>query len=167
PGWSTNQWAGYSVSRTTNLGGATDHGFSAIVSNTANSITYNACTSFGKALSFAKGDSLQIWKVSQAMDMPGVSGGALVTIGGSLSPMPSPPSGWNDQVVTPCYSWNNINLSNNNAHVNFGTNVADARIVVRGTHYFDDTKMPGYTPYTYPHPLTTGIAAPTNLTIVP
>ena len=167
PGWTTNQWAGYSVIRTTNLGGANDHGFSEIVSNTANSLTYHDCSSFGNALSFAKGDSLQIWKVSQAMDMPGVSGGALVTIGGSLSPLPSPPSGWNNQVVTPCYSWNNINLSNNNAHVNFGTSAGDAAIVVRGTHYFVDTKMPGYTPYTYPHPLTTGIAPPSNLTIVP
>jgi hypothetical protein len=166
--WVTNQWMGYSVKRKTNLGGARDFGFSQIVSNTTNTLTYHDAHSFGtgKALSFAKGDSLQIWKVSQAMDMPGVSGGELVTVGSSLSPLPNPPSGWNNQVVTPCYSWKNTNLDNN-TQVNFGTTAPDARVVVRGTHYFVNTQMPGYTPYTYPHPLTTGIAPPTNLTIVP
>ena len=164
PGWTTNRWTGYSVNRTTNLGGSNGLDFSVIVSNTANTLTYQACP-YGNGLSVAKGDSLQIWKVSQAADMPGVSGGQLLTFN---TPIPTTaPSGWNDQVITPCYSWNNVNLSNNNAHINFGTSATDAQIVVRGTHYFNDTKMPGYTPYTYPHPLTSAIAPPTNLTIVP
>jgi hypothetical protein len=150
PGWTTNQWAGYAVNRTTNLGGVTDHGFSEIVSNTANTMTYKGAGGEGNNLSVASGDSLQIWKVSQAMDMPGVSGGQLVTIRGSLSPLPSPPPGWNDQVVTPCYSWNNTRESG--VHVNF---TPSTKVVVLGTHYFNDTAMPGYTPYTYPHPLTT------------
>jgi hypothetical protein len=145
PNWTTNQWAGYSVKRTTNLGNKTDLGFSEIKSNTSNTLTYAPTGGFKPDLSFAAGDSLQLWKVDQALDQPGVSGGSL------LAGKPATiPAGWNDQVVTPCYSWSNTREGG--VHVNFGVTT---KVVRLGTHYFNDTPMPGYTTFTYPHPLTT------------
>jgi hypothetical protein len=35
-------------------------------------------------------------------------------------------------------------------------------MILQGRDYFNDTPMPGYTPYAYPHPLTTGVQPPTN-----
>jgi hypothetical protein len=164
PGWTTNQWVGYSVTRTSNLAGANTETCSVILASTANSLTYSTAGGFSPNLSFAAGDSLQLWKVTQAMDMPGVSGGSIVVNAtSSITPVESPPTGWNDQVITPCYSWNNTILDNN-THLNFHQGSV---MVVQGTHYFQDTPMPGYTPYTYPHPLVSGVPAPpTNLKVV-
>lgn len=155
PNWTTDQWAGYTIKRTTNLGSSTSKAyFSEIKSNTSNTLTY--LPGYSSNLTFAAGDSFQLWKVEQALDQAGVSEGQLLTIG-SLAKRPSPPTRppprWNDQVITPCYSWNNTREGG--AHVNFG---AASRVFAQGVHYFNDTPMPGYTPYTYPHPLTTGLS---------
>ena len=164
PGWTTNRWVGYSVNRTTNLGGVTTQTCSEIMGSDANSLSYKNAGGFGNNLSFAAGDSLRLWKVTQAMDMPGVSGGTIaVTATGSITPVQSPPTGWNDQVITPCYSWNNTILDNNTP---LNMRASDP-VIVLGVHFFNNTKMPGYTPYTYPHPLVSGVPAPpTNLKVV-
>ena len=63
------------------------------------------------------------------------------------------PAGWNDQVTEPCYAWNNV--SGGTQQVGFGK----GELIIRpGEHYFKNTPMPGYTGYTYPHPLVTGAA---------
>jgi FG-GAP-like repeat len=147
--WSTNQWAGYSVKRTTNLAGATGVTFGFITSNTANTFTYMDSGGFQGNLKFASGDSLQLWKVDQALDQPGRAGGSLVT-GNS----PTLPAGWNDQVTEPCYSWNNVRVDGAGAPA--PVNFAHTPLVRQGEHFFNKTAMPGYTPYIYPHPLVTG-----------
>jgi hypothetical protein len=161
PNWTTDQWAGYTIKRTTNLGRSTSKAyFSEIKSNTANSLTY--LPGFTSNLTLAPGDSFELWKVEQALDQAGVSGGQLLTIGIVAQPpsRPTPPRpGWNDQVITPCYSWNNTREGG--VHVNFGRT---SRLYKEGVHYFNDTPMPGYTPYTYPHPLTTGLPPPEQMT---
>jgi hypothetical protein len=68
------------------------------------------------------------------------------------------PRSWNDQVIEPCYSWNNTNEVN--GQVNFGAGPG----VIANVHYFNDTPMPGYTPYIYPHPLTKGLPLPDQIT---
>jgi hypothetical protein len=107
PGWTTNQWAKYSINRAGDVSGGVTTGetHSGITSSTTNTLTY-ANNSFGEgSLKFATGDTVQIWKVNQAFDMPGVSGGQVLTFS---KPIPvTPPAGWNDQIVDPCYSWNN------------------------------------------------------------
>ena len=35
---------------------------------------------------------------------------------------------------------------------------------MQGLDYFNDTPLPGYTPYTYPHPLTKGLPPPGQMT---
>jgi hypothetical protein len=65
-------------------------------------------------------------------------------------------SDWNNQVTEPCYSWNNTNELN--GQVNFGAGPG----VRANEHYFNNTPMPGYTPYVYPHPLVSGNPPPSR-----
>ena len=37
-------------------------------------------------------------------------------------------------------------------------------MLVEGRDYYNNTPMPGYTPYTYPHPLTKGLPPPEQTT---
>jgi len=147
--WTTNQWAGYTIRRTTNLGGSNSLNFSWIWSNTSNTITYSDCVfDQSKNLTFFAGDTLEFRKVIHALDQPGWTGGSLITGGYT----PTPPPNWNDQVAAPSYQWNN-------GTVLFAPN--------RGVHtgdYLDNTPMPGYTPYVYPHPLTKGLPPPEQTT---
>lgn len=56
----------------------------------------------------------------------------------------------NAQTLDPCYEWGNtVNGSN--------ADFAAAEVFIRvNEHYYNDTVKPGYTPYTYPHPLVSG-----------
>jgi hypothetical protein len=154
--WTLNQWFGHTIRRTTNLGNVNTVTFGWILSNTANTITYtdNGGYPLPSSLTFAAGDSLEIRKVDHAIDQPGRAQGSLIS-----GDNPTPTLGWNNQVTEPCYSWNNVN-TDNNTHSNF-----EAHTGVRANaHYFNDTPMPGYTPYVYPHPLTTGLPLPAQMT---
>src|SRR4029077_17040390 len=51
-----------------------------------------------------------------------------------------------NQVTQPCYAWNN-----GRATIEGGPGVR------ANVHYLNNTRMPGYTPYVYPHPLTTSL----------
>jgi hypothetical protein len=62
-------------------------------------------------------------------------------------------AGANDQVTEPGYEWNNTQGGTN---IGFSADGYTAQIR-SGEHFFNDTAMPGYTPYTYPHPLTVEI----------
>jgi hypothetical protein len=61
------------------------------------------------------------------------------------------------QATEPCYSWNNVDANNNQVDFKQGTGGSP---VTEGRDYFNRTAMPGYTPYTYPHPLTTSLSPP-------
>ena len=52
-------------------------------------------------------------------------------------------------MTEPCYQWNNGSAI---FHPN-------QKVIRAGEHYFNNTPMPGYTPYVYPHPLVTGAAS--------
>ena len=148
PGWSTNQWVNYTL---VNLSAGTGFNFGRIRSNTANTITY-ATGDYERGMGFAGGNSLQIHKVIQAIDAPGRGGGSLID---PANPQPTPPAGWNNQNSNePNYSWNNT--WNNAPSAN--TFLAHYPYTRAGEHYFDNTSMPGYTPYIYPHPLVSGVS---------
>jgi hypothetical protein len=143
PNWATNRWVGYVVRRTTNLCNVTNaNTFGLITSNTSNTLTWipNAFTGLA-ALSICAGDSVEIRRVIQAMDMSGRARGGLLA---NLFNPPRPPS-WNDQVTERVYAWNNGSM-----HVN--TTIST---IHEGEHFIN-APMPGYTPYVYPHPLVTG-----------
>lgn len=142
PGWSNNQWVGYVLKRTTDNCASGSEGFGEIQSNTANTITYSGSGGFGTPdMKLCAGDSLQINKVSNAIDMPGMGGGSLIT-----GNPPVFPAGWNNQTADGCYQWNN-------GPAQF---VPYSHVIKAGVHYFNNTPLPGYTPYMYPHPLVQG-----------
>jgi hypothetical protein len=97
-------------------------------------------------VAFVAGDGIAIYQVLLALDMAGVSGGSDLS---GLTVNSTPPVGWNNQIVTGSYSWNN--KEDDNSPVNFS---ASTRIPKEGVHYFNDTPKPGYTQFQYPHPLT-------------
>jgi hypothetical protein len=145
--WAANQWKGYIVERATNKGGLNTTPSALIQGNTSNTINYSA-DDYGGTLAITSGDTIKINKIRFILDGIGRGGGSLVT-----GKPPVRPAGWNDQVSEPCYSWNNIITDAGNAHCN----ITDVGLTVQiGRDVFNDTPMPGYTPYTYPHPLALG-----------
>jgi hypothetical protein len=151
PGWTTNQWVGYSIRRLTNVGGLNTVTFALINSNTSNTITYSGNGGYAvPSLAFTSGDSLEIRRIRNVMDGIGRGGGSLIS-GNS----PIMPAGWNDQITEPCYAWNNP-ITDGGGFAVFGPVDPTVRI---NEHYFNNTPMPGYAPYTYPHPLVAGAAA--------
>jgi hypothetical protein len=146
--WTSNRWAGYTIRR--DAGGSP--GFAQIQSNTSNTITFFGGV-FG-SLNFNAGDNFKIYKVNQAIDQPGRAKGSLIT-----GNPPVKPNGWNDQATEPCYAWNNV--SGGTQQVGFGR----GDLIIRpDEHYFNNTPMPGYTPYIYPHPLVNGVRPPEQMT---
>lgn len=158
--WTTNQWAGctlYNPSTSSNLKS------SIILSNTATTITYIFDTTYGTNLAFTGGQTYNINKVLVALDQCGRGAGDLMT--GNPPTNASHPGQSFHQALEPVYAWNNtLNGSNVNISAQHAPTLQENR------DYFNNTPMPGYTPYTYPHPLVGGAtlpAAPNNLRIVP
>jgi hypothetical protein len=107
PGWTTNQWATYTLRKLSDIGGLNTLVFSHIYSNTANTINYSDNGGYNfPSMAFTAGDSLEIRKVDHALDQPGRAGRSLIS-----GDNPVPPLGWNDQVTEPCYAWNNGNAA--------------------------------------------------------
>jgi len=155
--WTADQWVGYSIKKTSSC--ASVQCASIIVSNTADTITFTGDNGFAfgntsRRLAFSSGDSFALYRVKEALDQPGRSGGSLLT-----AELPLVPAGWNNQVDDPIYVWGN------SAHIRIS---ATQPFIRRNEHYFENTPKPGYVPFTYPHPLTAGtVSAPRNVRIVP
>ncbi len=80
-------------------------------------------------------------------------------VGGMLSGNPATPASWPNQAREPMYQWGNTGAGNQSI-------VSHAAHIQPGRDYYDNTNMPGYTAYPYPHPLTvsgTPPAPPTGL----
>ncbi len=149
PSWTTNQWVKYVVKRTTNIGGLNTLTFGEIQGNNSSTISYTGNGGYSTPdMRFTAGDSLEIHKVLHALDQPGWGQGSLIPNADTSTP----PHGWNDQVSEPCYQWNN------------GAAMFQPNSGIKPGDYFDNTPMPGYTPYTYPHPLTKGLPLPGQTT---
>ena len=106
PGWTTNQWAGYTAKR------VSDNQISLIAGNTSNTVTVLYVTGgYGSTPTWTAGDSYQIHKTLIAIDQPGRGKGDLL-IGGYNQPPPTLNSAtgtaaWPHQALEPCYAWNN------------------------------------------------------------
>ncbi len=134
--WTPNQWAGFQVSNPAN-----GNNF-LILSNTSNTLSTRQWGDPCCIQNFAPGNTYQIRRVLQCLDQPGA--GASDLISGD-----NPPPTWLHQGREGNYSWNNIHTATGH-HVNFTSSTPN---LIAGRDYFQDTPMPGYTPYTYPHPL--------------
>ena len=100
----------------------------------------------GIKLTFNTGDTYQIWKVVHSLDQPGLGKGDL------LSGLPGRPAKWPHQVTEPCYSWNNTQAGGSEELASSEPSIEEGR------DFFNGTPKPGYTPYTYPHPLVSSFA---------
>jgi hypothetical protein len=147
--WVSNQWhvpgATYIVRNITREG-ARNSQQSFAVSNTTNTVTCSPLSFTKAVLTFNTGDTYQIWKVTHSLDQPGLGKGDL------LHGLPGRPAKWPHQAAEPCYSWNNTALEDGTPRNLSSTEPS----IKEGRDFFNETPKPGYTPYTYPHPLVTG-----------
>jgi hypothetical protein len=121
-----------------------------VISNTNNTLT---CFDWaGPPINWTTGQQYQIHKVLIALDQPTRGQGDLVIGDTPVNSTTGTPA-WPNQLRDPCYSWNNV-YQPDGSTINFVVEIIPA--LVQGLDYFSDTPMPGYMPYTYPHPLVTG-----------
>ena len=153
--WTTNQWAGYTLKR------LSDKGLSLISSNTNNTLVVVYYTDRGGII-WGPGDQYQIHRVLISMDQPCRGKGDLVS-GDDLHPVNSTTGtqSWTHDALEPCYSWKDVH-SPDDTPVNIRVRAGQfpLGLFVQGRDYFNQTLMPGYRPYTYPHPLTTSLPPP-------
>jgi hypothetical protein len=134
--WTTNQWAGYSVKR------PSDGTTALITGNTGN--TLQIVSAYNE--NWSAGNAYEIRRVLTILDQPGRGQGVLINVAHPA---------WPNQQLEPCYSWNNIHYPGGE-HLIFERS-SGSETILPGRDYFNNTPMPGYTPYTYPHPLTKGL----------
>ena len=146
--WTTNQWSGYTVRKTSGTMGTVT--FAYINSNTSNTIMFAG--GLFNNLTFQVGDGFAINKVDQALDQPGVGQSTLIS-----GQNPTPPPNWS-QAIEPIYLWGNT--EDGQPIIQANTFTPDEKNIQQSVNYFNNTPMPGYTPYTYPHPLAVA-ASPT------
>jgi len=162
--WVNNQWVGYSVVDTSQPSGATSAdstNFSIIVSNSANTAIFLSAN-LHTDLTIKRGDVCQFWLITNALDMPGM--GQSQAVRNAAGVITNNAAGLN-QVVDPIYAWSNT-IDGVDSEC-----TAIYPVMKQGVHYFNGVIKPGYTPFTYPHPLTlasSGLGAvaplaPTNL----
>jgi hypothetical protein len=155
--WTPNQWAGYTITNTTSgsqyyLG----HGY--ISSNTTNTLTVAATAIVPPNLAFNTGDTFAIHKVLRILDQPGSGAGELI-VGNPPGSTKLTGTSWPhypNQALEPLYSWNN---TLNGVNVNFGHSDTSDNLR-ENVDFYNNTPMPGYTPYVYPHPLVSGVPTP-------
>jgi hypothetical protein len=135
--WAPGQWVGYTIWNTrTNVK-------SPISSNTATTIVgYTDNTNNGTPLSWSVNDPFKIVRASVCLDQVGRGKGDLIS---GSSPTPQ---AWPHQELDPTYIWNNTLKGSVQS-------IGDTSVhIVENRDYYNNTCKPGYTPYTYPHPLT-------------
>lgn len=137
--WPADKWSGYELRNATN--GDTW----LIDANTNNVLQIHTWGDSANHQAWTVGNRYEIRKVVMAIDQPGTGGGDVMT---GANPTPK----WPNRVREGCYSWNNV-FTPDGSKINFQPSTPNLK---EGRDYFSDTRLPGYTPYTYPHPLVTG-----------
>jgi hypothetical protein len=151
--WQPNQWAGYSIMNTSSTS-PYFNGCNYISSNTSNTLTLSPITGDPPFPRFNTGDTFAVHKVLIVLDQPGRGRGDLIVgnPSGTANLAGTAWPAWPRQALEPCYSWNN---TLNGSNLDF-PNVDSQNVLRENVDYYNNTPMPGYRPYTYPHPLTTG-----------
>ena len=103
------------------------------------------------------GDQYQIHRPLILLDQPG-RGQSDVIVGAPPVNRATGKAAWPHQALEPSYSWNDIYTPTGES-VNFKTGAGNHKLQQEGRDYYNNTPMPGYKPYTYPHPLVSGGAS--------
>jgi hypothetical protein len=148
--WAVNQWVGFTLNDTsTGL-------FSEVVSNNASTMYYlGAGIVHGAVLSFNTGDGFAVYQVYATIDQPGRGSGDLLQNNGydangnlMVINTTTGTASWPHEVLEPLYFWGNtLNGAPAEACSQYPT-------IQAGRDFYNDTPMPNYVPYPYPHPLT-------------
>jgi hypothetical protein len=146
--WKEDQWVGYSVSNLTRGNS------SVILSNDANGISARGVGQNKGLPLWNAGDQYRITRASICIDQVGRGKGDLLQ---GSSPTPK---AWPNQQSEPAYAWGNT-LNGQTVALYSGSPV-----IKEGRDFRNGVPMPGYVPYTYPHPLTTGSKGPSNVRVV-
>jgi len=144
-GWTPDQWAGFSLTNTSQTARSGLHYSSYIRSNTSDTINFYGSSddSSEHGMIFNTGDGFAIYKLLVALDQPGRGKGDLV------SGNPPAPARWPNEALEPIYSWNNTL----NGSPNYPGLRSPCPTVKENRDYYNNTPMPNYKPYPYPHPL--------------
>jgi hypothetical protein len=147
---------GYSIQNTrTGLGGIIH---SAIYKSSTNktliACDYSIAWPTSKVV-FNIGDPFQICRVLRVLDQTGLGKGTLC----------STPKPLNGAVSEGSYAWNNTQPNGPKVTIHSGAPVNPT--FVEGRDYFNSAPPFAYKPYTYPHPLVSGVPPPTDLQVVP
>jgi hypothetical protein len=161
--WATNRWSGYTVKR------VSDGGMAIILSNTATVLALAYSNSHSQGTTWAAGNAYQIHKVLISQDQAGRGKGDLVT-GDTPVNSTTGTAAWTHQALEPLYMWNDVyNPGSVSVTLYAPTDFGQNFVLTEGVDFYNNTPMPGYTPYTYPHPLVSsaGPQAPGDLHIIP
>ena len=148
--WAANQWQYFTVRR------LSDNAYAFIQSNTSNTLTVAAGDS--ARVNWSSGDQYEIRRMLILLDQPGrgqcdlITGHATGRGYQDVVDAVTGKAGWPNQALEPCYSWNDI-YTPTGAHITMYASVGNKGILQPGRDFYSDTPMPGYKPYTYPHPL--------------
>jgi hypothetical protein len=157
--WRVNQWVNFAVKR------LADNTIGQVTSNTSTQLTLFNYTSGTSQAHWTAGDKYEIRRPLILLDQPGRGQSDLIT---GTTPINTTTRGatWPHNALEPAYSWNN-KYTPTGASITFKAGPSNAWLQLEGRDFFNNTPMPGYTPYVYPHPLTSNLAPPSNLTIAP
>jgi hypothetical protein len=183
--WAPNQWVGFTIRR------ISDQLITKIQSNTSNTLTvYHSSSGSFTTPDWTSGDGYEIRRTLITIDQPGrgkcdaITGGW--NQGGETINSTTGTIAWTHQAQEPIYNWNNIYNGTESLNVTaFGVSDPANRIFVAGRDYFNTANGASHAavvakyvaalngvnyvgPYTYPHPLQSGSAAPsapTNLRV--
>jgi hypothetical protein len=158
--WKPNQWVSFAVKRVAN------NTIGQVTSNTSNTLTMYYYSSGSSQANWAAGDEYQIRRPLILLDQPGRGQSDLIT--GTTAPINKTAGNvtWPHNLLEPAYSWNN-KYTPTGASVNLVAHPSNINLQIEGRDFYNNTPMPGYKPYTYPHPLVSGLAPPSNLRIAP
>jgi hypothetical protein len=154
--WAANQWVNFVVKRVAN------NTIALITSNTSDALTVYYGASGRSQANWTAGDHYQIRQPLILLDQPGRGQGDLMT-GTRTTPInrTTGKATWPHNALEPTYSWNN-KYTPTGASVDLKAGPGNINVQQEGRDYYNNTPMPSYTPYVYPHPLTKATAKPSQ-----